>query len=700
MQKILIVEDDIDIQDILKNHLIDAGYEVAVASDGVTGIAMFDDTIDLVLLDIMLPKIDGYGVCEVIRKRSQVPIIMLTALSDEENQLKGFEQQIDDYIPKPFSPKILLCKIAAILRRRTAENLNPSLLIYKELSMDVDGFHVYQGGNEVVLTSKEFALLRLMLENQGKVFTRQMLLDRLWADDLEVEDRIVDSHIKNIRKKLNADYIKTIRGGWDTELIRKIKTSLTAKLFLATTVLLILVCLLSVFSMARYIPQTYSNRLSAELQKQANDLVPVLEKAGSLEECYSLVQQFTAQTKATAYIEDSYGDILYSSDKLTITTDKDSIATIQENPDSAIITSDELLTEAGYVFNLLGSDYTIYVQSDTVSVNQATEAIWQTVPLVILGIFFMSILFSVIYSRYITKPIIELSSTSQKMAQLNFEPHGNSNRSDEIGILSDSLNTLSDNLQHTLAELKKSNSELEAEISKERELEKRQQEFFSAASHELKTPLTILKGHLMGMLNKVKGYENQETYMDRSLAVVEKMETLVKELLYVSKTDGKQRTEYKTIDFAELLRVQIADVTDLLSEKGIFLSVDIPDKILCDADPAQMERAIQNVLVNAIRYSPNGEAIYISLSNDKNIVSCKVENTGVHIPEEMIPHLFEAFYRADTSRNRNTGGTGLGLYIVRKIMELHHAKYGIQNTSRGVVFWLEMQQERGAINSI
>ena len=207
MQKILIVEDDIDIQDILKNHLIDAGYEVAVASDGVAGIAMFDDTIDLVLLDIMLPKIDGYGVCEVIRKRSQVPIIMLTALSDEENQLRGFEQQIDDYIPKPFSPKILLCKIAAILRRRTAENQNQSLLTYKELSMDVDGFHVYQGGNEVVLTSKEFALLRLMLENQGKVFTRQMLLDRLWADDLEIEDRIVDSHIKNIRKKLNADYI-------------------------------------------------------------------------------------------------------------------------------------------------------------------------------------------------------------------------------------------------------------------------------------------------------------------------------------------------------------------------------------------------------------------------------------------------------------------------------------------------------------
>ena len=212
MQKILIVEDDVDIQDILKNHLIDAGYKAIVASNGVAGIAMFDDTIDLVLLDIMLPKIDGYGVCEVIRKRSQVPIIMLTALSDEGNQLRGFEQQIDDYIPKPFSPKILLCKISAILRRRTAENQKCPLLTYRKLSMDIDGFHVYHSGNEVVLTSKEFALLRLMLENQGKVFTRQMLLERLWPENLEVEDRIVDSHIKNIRKKLNDDYIKTIRG--------------------------------------------------------------------------------------------------------------------------------------------------------------------------------------------------------------------------------------------------------------------------------------------------------------------------------------------------------------------------------------------------------------------------------------------------------------------------------------------------------
>lgn len=212
MQKILVIEDDIDIQDILKNHLTDAGYEVIITSNGVDGISNFSEDISLVLLDIMLPKIDGFGVCEVIRQKSQVPIIMLTALSDEENQIRGFEQQIDDYIPKPFSPKILLYKISAILRRSSSESNDMNIIVYKDLRMDIDGFHLYRNEQEIILTQKEFELLRLLLENQGRVFTRQMLLDHLWGLDAYVEDRIVDSHIKNLRKKLTVDYIETIRG--------------------------------------------------------------------------------------------------------------------------------------------------------------------------------------------------------------------------------------------------------------------------------------------------------------------------------------------------------------------------------------------------------------------------------------------------------------------------------------------------------
>lgn len=159
-------------------------------------------------------------------------------------------------------------------------------------------------------------------------------------------------------------------------MIRKIKTSLTAKLFLATTVLLILVCLLSVFSMARYIPQTYSNRLSAELQKQANDLVPVLEKAGSLEECYSLVQQFTAQTKATAYIEDDYGDILYSL-AYAVKSSYKAVSLQEEIHDFAVYPLEGIWTKInGDYLDKAKLEYTIMIrQPDFISEEMVNEAL-------------------------------------------------------------------------------------------------------------------------------------------------------------------------------------------------------------------------------------------------------------------------------------------------------------------------------------
>ena len=276
------------------------------------------------------------------------------------------------------------------------------------------------------------------------------------------------------------------------------------------------------------------------------------------------------------------------------------------------------------------------------------------------------------------------------MAELNFSGQCNTSREDELGCLAQNLNSLSASLSTALNDLQTANRQLKTDIEREQALEQQRVEFFSAASHELKTPLTILKGHLAGMLNGVSGYENHTEYMERSIAVVDRMEKLVKELLYVSKADGTQKCEYKTVDIAEVFRVQIATVTDLLEKKKQSLEANIPDRLYCEVEQVQMERAIQNILVNAIRYSPSGELIRISLSEIYGTIRGEIENTGVHVSDDAIPHLFEAFYRADASRNRNTGGTGLGLYIVRKIMEMHHAKYGISNTSNGVLFWFEL----------
>ena len=214
MSKILIVEDDLSIQALLHDFIQEAGYSVVLASDGVEALAKYSEQdFDLVLLDIMLPKIDGYGVCEVIRQKSDVPVIMLTALDGEEDQIRGLDLKADDYITKPFSMPVLLRKIAAVLRRSSRQNDAQRTMDYKDLTLDLDRYKVYAGGESIGLTPREFEILRELLANRGRILTRQNLLQTIWKYEFFGEERIIDTHIKNLRKKLGtADYIETIRG--------------------------------------------------------------------------------------------------------------------------------------------------------------------------------------------------------------------------------------------------------------------------------------------------------------------------------------------------------------------------------------------------------------------------------------------------------------------------------------------------------
>ncbi len=214
MSKILIVEDDLSIQALLHDFIQEAGYPVVVAADGVEALAKYSEqTFDLVLLDIMLPKIDGYGVLEFIRQKSDVPVIMLTALDGEENQIRGLDLQADDYITKPFSMPVLLRKITAVLRRSSKQNDIPNTICYKDLTLDLEGYKVYSKEKSIDLTPREFEILRELLTHRGRILTRQNLLQTLWKYEFLGEERIIDTHIKNLRKKLGtADYIKTIRG--------------------------------------------------------------------------------------------------------------------------------------------------------------------------------------------------------------------------------------------------------------------------------------------------------------------------------------------------------------------------------------------------------------------------------------------------------------------------------------------------------
>ena len=212
MKQILIVEDDPDIQELLCAYLRDAGYAPSAAGDGVEALNLFRTrSFDLVLLDLMLPKIDGFAVCELIRRQSQVPILMVTALDGEEHQLRGFGMDIDDYVTKPFSMPVLLEKIRVILKRSSGPG-GEYRLNYQDLTVDPDSREAVLDGQILDLTAREFELLYTLLSSPGRVFTREMLLARLWGWDYYGDERIVDSHIKNLRRKLQRDYIETVRG--------------------------------------------------------------------------------------------------------------------------------------------------------------------------------------------------------------------------------------------------------------------------------------------------------------------------------------------------------------------------------------------------------------------------------------------------------------------------------------------------------
>ena len=211
-KRILVIEDEASLQNILRIFLEDAGYQVTLADDGMDGIAAFHkDSFDLVLLDIMMPRLDGYSVCEMIRNESSTPVILLTALDDEDNQMKGFNLLADDYITKPFSMPLVLKRMEAVLRRaRSGEK--SSVLAYQNVQLDTENYKVFVEGKEITLTAREFDILRLLMENQGRVFTREQLLDIIWNYDYLGDDKIINTHIKNIRKKLGVDCIETIRG--------------------------------------------------------------------------------------------------------------------------------------------------------------------------------------------------------------------------------------------------------------------------------------------------------------------------------------------------------------------------------------------------------------------------------------------------------------------------------------------------------
>jgi len=212
MQKIAVIEDDKNINEIITEYLKDTGFEVLSFQNGQEAKNLIDNCVpvDLFILDIMLPNVTGLSLLETIRGKAcylDSPVIMLTAIQDEYTQLLSFEQMADDYVTKPFSPKVLVKRVQAILRRNEKEDTAPAGIV-----INTDNYQAYEDGVPAKLTLREFELLKIFFQNINVVFTRQQLLDAVWGYDYFGDERVVDVHIKNLRKKFNKPVVETVKG--------------------------------------------------------------------------------------------------------------------------------------------------------------------------------------------------------------------------------------------------------------------------------------------------------------------------------------------------------------------------------------------------------------------------------------------------------------------------------------------------------
>ena len=412
----------------------------------------------------------------------------------------------------------------------------------------------------------------------------------------------------------------------------------------------------------KVMPNNYRSVTLSNYTEEIKNLVSELESE-SLEEGINEIYNFCIDYSANAELKGN--DTVYRFGE----------ATNEEGTTQTI--------SSGVTFIDSNENYILSLSVSESTVNQIMVTFLKITPAILLLIFVISIISAQIISRVITKPVIDISNISKKLTKLDMTWRCNTSRTDEIGILANNLDTMAKRLNETLNELTVANKQLQKDIEKEKEREKLQTEFFRAVSHELKTPLTIIKGELEGMICEVGEYKDKKKYLKHSLKVANEMENLIKEILSIAMMkDENFKLNMKNLNFTNIIKKAYRKYQGIAEDKGIEIITDIQDNYEFIGDERLLENAISNIISNAVMYSPKEEKIFIEFI-DKYI---KIENTGIHIEKEDLKQLFNPFFRVDKARSRNTGGSGLGLYITKTIFDYHNISYKVENTKRGVLF--------------
>ena len=361
------------------------------------------------------------------------------------------------------------------------------------------------------------------------------------------------------------------------------------------------------------------------------------------------------------------------------------------------VTTDEV-NNISYMFltGILDNGYVLYIRMPISPIEESVK-ISNTVLLMIGGITLVvaGIIASFI-SRKFTNPILQLNDIANKMAKLDFsKKYRITDTEDEINELGRSINTMSDKLEATIKELQKNNIELEKDIEEKSKIDEMRKQFISDVSHELKTPIALIQGYAEGLIENVNSdEESRKFYAEVILDETNKMDKLVKQLLELMKLEyGKREFDNEKFNINELINEVLRKCSVMINEKNIKVYFENKEPIYVYADEFYMDQIITNYLTNAIKHAEEVEKetkIEIKVEKVSNKIRVSVFNTGENIPEEDLQRIWGRFYKLDSSRNRQDGGSGIGLALVKAIMNNYQNEYGVKNKKNGVEFYFDM----------
>lgn len=462
---------------------------------------------------------------------------------------------------------------------------------------------------------------------------------------------------------------------------------ITYKLFMTTSLILLTFAALIYLTLYFFLPTFYEQYKTNQLQTGIEELIDK-SKDLTFQNAIPLFDEYAHKNNAMVSLQNQEGVVIYSS----------SFGLIQKGTPAVIVKAtpfDTLRNSYDVTVPIQFQDVnlTLVVFATFQPIDEATQVLARFLPYISIIVLVIGIGSAYFYSRFITKPLIYINEGAQKMANLDFSEKIEVRSTDELGELSNSLNDMSINLQQAMFDLQKANQQLKSDIEKEREIEAKRREFFAIVAHELKTPLTVMKGYLEGMIYNIGPYQNRDRYLQKNHQIIESMEQLVREILSMSKLEQHTfKLQLKEVNLSELIDTITKDIGFFASQKDIQIIKQIDSDLFVYTDCVLLEKACKNIIHNAVMYSPHKEKVYIKLTRNskQNHIQMQVINTGVKIKEENIQHIFKPFYRIEKSRNRNTGGSGLGLYIVKQIFEALGIRYSINNVEEGVQFFISI----------